>query len=105
MEYFALVASAVSTLVAIGAIAVSRIYYARTSRLVHRNEQTTKVLEKSMDQLHVMLNKLSHETDQAYGKLETGINQLSEAAQSATVKKSDPQQQLSGPLSKNGKHH
>ncbi|MFB3119918.1 MAG: hypothetical protein ACE1Y2_05255 [Stenotrophomonas maltophilia] len=103
MEIVSLVASAVSVLVALGAITISRIYYSRTSRLVHKHERMAHVLEKSVDQVYVMLNKLSLETEEAYGRIESGVSQLAEAAANVHTQESDPQEDLSAPPSMNGK--
>jgi hypothetical protein len=106
MEIVSLVASAVSVLVALGAITISRFYYSRTSRLVHKNERTAHVLEKSVDQVYVMLNKLSLETEEAYGRIESGVSQLAEAAAKVYTKESESQEDLedlSVPPSLNGK--
>ena len=103
MEIVSIVASAVSVLVALGAITISRIYYSRTSRLVQKHERMAHVLEKSVDQVYVMLNKLSLETEEAYGKIESGVSQLTEAAASIYTPESDSQEELSAPSSRNGK--
>ncbi len=103
MEIVSLVASAVSVLVALGAITISRIYYARTSRLVDKYESMAHVLEKSVDQVYVMLNKLSLETEEAYGRIESGVNQLAEAAANVYTQEYDSQEELSAPPSLNGK--
>ena len=105
MEIVSLVASAASVLMALGAISFSFIYYSRTSHLVQKNERTAHALEKSIDQVYVMLNKLSRETEEAYGKIESGVNQLAEVAQQAHAANSEPDEDLSTPPSVNGKHH
>ena len=105
MEIFSLAASAVSVLVALGAITISRIYYSRTSDLVHKNERTAHVLEKSVDQVYVLLNKLSSETEAAYGKIESSVSQLAEAASKTYTPKSEPSEDVSARPSMNGKHH
>ena len=108
MEIVTLVASAVSVVVALGAIIISRIYYSRTSRLVYTYERTAHVLEKSVDQVFVMLNKLSLETEEAYGRIESGVNQLADAAAQVYIQENDSQQEtdsqedLSAPTSVNG---
>ena len=108
MEIFSLAASAVSVLVALGAVTISRIYYPRTSDLVHKNERTAHVLEKSVDQVYVLLNKLSSETEAAYGKIESGVDQLADAANQTYPSKSEPSEDAADlaalPLM-NGKHH
>ncbi len=103
MEIVSLVASAVSVLVALGAITISRIYYSRTSRLVKKHESMAHVLEKSVDQVYVMWNKLSLETEEAYGRIESGVSQLTEAAANIYTPESDSQEELSAPPSRNGK--
>ena len=97
MEILTLAASAVSVLVALGAITISRIYYSRTSRLVYKYEGTAHVLEKSVDQVYVMLNKLSLETEEVYGGIESGVNQLAEAAAQVYIQESDSQQESDSP--------
>ena len=103
MEIVSLVASAVSVMVALGAITISRFYYSRTSRLVHKNERTAHVLEKSVDQVYVMLNKLSLETEDAYGRIESSVSQLAEAAAKVYTQESDSKKDLSVPPLMNGK--
>ena len=103
MEIIALAASAVSVLVALGAITISLIYYTRTSRLVQKNERIAHVLEKSVDQVYVMLSKLSLETEEAYGRLESGASQLAEAAAKVYTQESDSQEDLTASPSMNGK--
>ncbi len=103
MENVSLVASIVSVLVALSAIIISRIYYSRTTRLVQQHERMAHVLEKSVDQVYVMLNKLSLETEEAYGRIESGVSQLAEAAANVYTPEFDPQEDLSVPPSRNGK--
>ncbi len=103
MEIVSLAASAVSVVVAMGAITISRIYYSRTSRMVHKNERTAHVLEKSVDQVYVMLNRLSLESEEVYGRIETGVSQLAEIAAKAYTQESDAQEDLAAAPSANGK--
>ena len=103
MEIVSLVASAVSVLLALGAITVSIIYYSRTSRLVYKNDRTAHVLDKSVDQVYVMLNRLSLGSEEFYGRIETGVSQLTEAAAKVYAQESDSEEELSAPPSKNGK--
>lgn len=104
MEIFSLIVSAVSALVALVAITISLVYYSRTYRLVHKNDCTVDVLAKSVDQVYVMLNKLSLETDEAYGRIESGVTRLAEAAAKVSSRESDSQEDIPAQPSMNGKH-
>ena len=103
MELLSLVASAMSVLIVLGGIIVSRIYYSRTSRLVHKHERTTQVLEKSVDQVYVMLTRLSHESEEAYERIESGVNHLAEAATKAYNPESGSKEEPLARPSINGK--